>query len=210
MPKRFTEPARHVMVGAQEEARALGHDYVGTEHLLLGLLLVEDGLAARTLDSLDITLDDVRGHVARIAGPVTDVAPGGEIRFTPRAEKAIDLAESEADALGHRFIATEHVLLGVTRVDDGVAARLLVDFGASPDAVRSAVLDMLSGEAPPPMRRAGGAPRRPGRRWEYRVEPGGDELDEARLNALGAEGWELVSTYAGPSGTSAVLKRRRA
>jgi ATP-dependent Clp protease ATP-binding subunit ClpC len=110
--ERFTERARQVVVLAQEEARALRHNYIGTEHLLLGLLREEEGLAARVLRSLDVELEAVREQVARIVG-TGEEATSGQIPFTPRAKKVLELALREAKAMGHGYIGTEHVMLGL-------------------------------------------------------------------------------------------------
>jgi len=133
--ERFTERARQVVVLAQDEARALKHNYIGTEHILLGLLREEEGLAARVLESLDITVEEVRAQVARIVGQGDEVTTG-QIPFTPRAKKVLELALREALSLGHNYIGTEHILLGLVRENEGVAARILLDFDA--DARRSA------------------------------------------------------------------------
>ena len=109
--ERFTERARQVVVLAQDEARALKHNYIGTEHILLGLLREEEGLAARVLESLDITVEEVRAQVARIVGQGDEVT-SGQIPFTPRAKKVLELALREALSLGHNYIGTEHILLG--------------------------------------------------------------------------------------------------
>src|SRR5438477_8207382 len=126
MFERFTERARQVVVFAQDEARALRHDYIGTEHLLLGLLRVEEGLAARVLESLEITIEDTRAQVARIVGQGDEVTTG-QIAFTPRAKKVLELAWDEARSLGHNYIGTEHVLLGLLREGDGVAWHILTE-----------------------------------------------------------------------------------
>ena len=127
MFERFTERARQVVVLAQDEARALKHNYIGTEHILLGLLREEEGLAARVLESLDITVEEVRAQVARIVGQGDEVTTG-QIPFTPRAKKVLELALREALSLGHNYIGTEHILLGLVRENEGVAARILLDF----------------------------------------------------------------------------------
>src|SRR4051812_21512824 len=127
MFERFTERARQVVVLAQDECRALKHNYIGSEHILLGLLREEDGLGARVLDSLEITAEEVRAQVARIVGQGDEVTVG-QIPFTPRAKKVLELALSEALALGHNYVDTYHILLGLVRVDDGVATRVLLDF----------------------------------------------------------------------------------
>ena len=146
MFERFTARAREVVALAQDEARRLRHGYVGTEHLLLGLLRDEEGVAARVLDSLDITLEEVRAQVERIVGRGEGVA-AGELRFTPRAKKVLDLALREALALKHDSIGTEHILLGLVREQEGVAARILLDFDADPRTVRAAFYREL-GETP--------------------------------------------------------------
>jgi ATP-dependent Clp protease ATP-binding subunit ClpA len=147
--ERFTERARQVVVLAQDEARGLRHNYIGTEHLLLGLLREEEGLAARVLDSLDVTLWEVRDQVARIIGEGEE-ATSGQIPFTPRAKKVLELSLREAKALRHTHIGTEHILLGLMREGEGVAARILLDFGADAEAVRNEVIRLLSGGSRPP------------------------------------------------------------
>ena len=144
MFERFTERAREVIVLAQEEAAGLGHDFIGTEHLLLGLLRDEEGLAARVLEGLDVTADEVRAQVARIVGEGRE-SPSGMIPFTPRAQKVLELALREALSLGHGHIGTEHILLGLVRENEGVAARILLDFGADAHRVRSDVLAVMYG-----------------------------------------------------------------
>jgi ATP-dependent Clp protease ATP-binding subunit ClpC len=133
-----------VVVLAQDEARALRHNYIGTEHLLLGLLREEDGVGARVLDSLDVTLDEVRAQVGRIVGSGEDVTTG-QIPFTPRAKKVLELSLRESQALGHNFIGTEHILLGLVRENSGVAARILLDFDADAERVRNATAAVLGG-----------------------------------------------------------------
>src|ERR1700710_627316 len=144
MFERFTERARQVVVLAQDEARALKHNYIGTEHILLGLLREEEGLAARVLDSLDITVERVRAQVVRIVGSGEEVT-SGQIPFTPRAKKVLELALREALSLGHNYIGTEHILLGLVRENEGVAARILLDFDADSEKIRNEVIRMLSG-----------------------------------------------------------------
>ncbi len=154
MFERFTERARQVVVLAQEEARTLKHNYIGTEHILLGLLREEEGLAARVLESLDITVERVRAQVVRIVGSGEEVT-SGQIPFTPRAKKVLELALREALSLGHNYIGTEHILLGLVRENEGVAARILLDFDADSDKIRNEVIRMLSG---PGGRRPGQTP----------------------------------------------------
>jgi ATP-dependent Clp protease ATP-binding subunit ClpC len=144
MFERFTERARQVVVLAQDEARTLKHNYIGTEHILLGLLREEEGLAARVLDTLDITVEEVRAQVARIVGQGDEVTTG-QIPFTPRAKKVLELALREALSLGHNYIGTEHILLGLVRENEGVAARILLDFDADAERIRNEIIRMLSG-----------------------------------------------------------------
>ncbi|MDP2211290.1 MAG: ATP-dependent Clp protease ATP-binding subunit [Candidatus Aquicultor sp.] len=144
MFERFTERARRVVVFAQEEARMLNQNYIGTEHLLLGLIREEEGVAARGLQSLGISLHDVRAQVEEIIGRGTS-APVGHIPFTPRAKKVLELSLREALQLGHNYIGTEHILLGLIREGEGVAARVLYNLGADLDRVRNQVIQLLSG-----------------------------------------------------------------
>jgi ATP-dependent Clp protease ATP-binding subunit ClpC len=140
--ERFTERARQVVVLAQDEARGLRHNYIGTEHLLLGLLREEKGIAARVLAGFDVTLDEVRSQIARIVGPGDEPATG-QIPFTPRAKKVLELALREAMQLQSSFIGTEHLLLGIARENQGVASRILLDFDVDADEIRSGVLKAL-------------------------------------------------------------------
>ena len=142
MFERFTERARQVVVLAQDEARTLKHNYIGTEHILLGLLREQEGLAARVLDSLDITVEEVRAQVARIVGQGDEVATG-QIPFTPRAKKVLELALREGLSLGQTYIGTEHILLGLVRENEGVAARILLDFDADAEKIRNEIISAL-------------------------------------------------------------------
>jgi hypothetical protein len=142
---RFTDRARRAVHLAQEEARLLRHDYVGTEHLLLGLLYESQGVAAKALESLGISREDVRGQVEEIIGHGQGSRPG-HIPFTCRAKKVLELSLREALALGHHYIGTEHLLLGVLREGEGVAAQALVRLGAGHALVRERVLSMLRGD----------------------------------------------------------------
>ncbi len=144
MFERYTERARQVVMLAQEEARTLKHNYIGTEHILLGLLREEEGLAARVLQSLDITVERVRVQIVRAVGSGEEVT-FWQIPFTPRAKKVLGLAFREALALGHNYIGTEHILLGLVREDDGVASRILLDFDADSNKIHDEVIRMLSG-----------------------------------------------------------------
>jgi ATP-dependent Clp protease ATP-binding subunit ClpC len=143
--ERFTDRARRVVVLAQEAARMLNHNYIGTEHILLGLIYEEEGVAAKALDSLGISPDAVRQQVEEIIGQGQSV-PTGHIPFTPRAKKVLELSLREALELGHNYIGTEHILLGLLREGEGVAAQVLEKLGASLDRVREKVLDILGGE----------------------------------------------------------------
>ena len=143
MFERFTPMARQVVAFAQQEAVALGHEYIGTEHLLLGLLHEEHGLAARVLTSLSVSVDVVRAEVARILGEGV-VTITGQIPFTPRVKHVLELASTEADELGHAIVGTEHVLLALLREGSGVGVQLLADAGVTPESGRAAVLRALN------------------------------------------------------------------
>jgi ATP-dependent Clp protease ATP-binding subunit ClpC len=145
MFERFTERARQVVVLAQDEARLLRHDYIGTEHILLGLIREEDGLAARVIDFLGLTLEGVRTEVVRRVGEGGEHATTGQIPFTPHAKQTLELALREALALGHKYIGTEHVLLGLVAIDESLGVEILKRFGATPVVVRDSVIRMLSG-----------------------------------------------------------------
>ena len=144
MFERFTDRARRVVVLAQEEARMLNHNYIGTEHILLGLIHEGEGVAAKALESLGIALEGVRAQVEEIIGQGQQ-APSGHIPFTPRAKKVLELSLREALQLGHNYIGTEHILLGLIREGEGVAAQVLVKLGADLNRVRQQVLQLLSG-----------------------------------------------------------------
>jgi hypothetical protein len=143
MFERFTDRARRVVVLAQEEARHLDHNYIGTEHILLGLIHEGEGVAARALTALGISLEAVRSEVVEIVGH-GDEAPTGHIPFTPRAKKVLELSLREALALSHNYIGTEHILLGLIREGEGVAAQVLVKEGGSLDRVRQQVIQILA------------------------------------------------------------------
>ena len=146
MFERFTDRARRVVVLAQDEARRLNHDYIGTEHLLLGLIHEGKGVAARVLEELGISLAAVRQQVEEIIGTGLE-PPDGRIPFTPRAKKVLELSLREALQLGHDYIGTEHILLGLLREGDGVAAQVLVSLGADLNVVRERVIGVLHGTA---------------------------------------------------------------
>ena len=145
MFERFTERARRVVVLAQQEARALQHNYIGTEHLLLGLLGTEEGLASRGLVGLGVTLDEARAQVVRIVGQGDEITTG-QIPFTPRAKRVLELSMNEGLSLGHNYVGTEHLLLGLVRENDGVASHILRDrFGLDAEMIRKEIIRMLSG-----------------------------------------------------------------
>ena len=213
--ERFTERARQVVVLAQDEARGLRHNYIGTEHLLLGLLREDEGVARRVLESLGISLDEARAQVVRIVGE-GEAPPAHQIPFTPRAKKVLELSLREAIRLRHDYIGTEHILLGLVHENEGVAVRILLDFGVDDKRVREAVFELVS----PGTRPRAGLRRRPRAatfrtqphpQWEYRIERRGalDHEAEGLLAALGAEGWELTAVVpAAEGGLQLVLKRR--
>src|SRR3989441_7561312 len=145
MFERFTDRARRVVVLAQEEARMLDHNYIGTEHLLLGLVHEGTGIASTALESLGISLRDVRARVEAIIGRGGG-GPHGQIPFTPRAKKVLELSLREALQLGHDFIGTEHILLGLIREGEGVGAQVLVALGADLERVRRQGVELLSGD----------------------------------------------------------------
>ena len=173
MFERFTDRARRTVVLAQEEARLLQHNYIGTEHLLLGLIHEGEGVAAKALESLGIGLEAVRQQVEEIIGR-GQYASSGHIPFTPRAKKVLELGLREAIQLGHNYIGTEHILLGLIREGDGVAAQVLVRLGADLNRTRQRVIEVLHGHAAEVIR----------------VGPGGETLADrlasitARLGAI--------------------------
>ena len=180
MFERFTERARQVVVLAQEEARTLKHSYIGTEHILLGLLREGEGAAAQVLESLDITVERVRAQVVRIVGSGEEVT-SGQIPFTPRAKKVLELALREALSLGHNYIGTEHILLGLVRENEGVAARILLDFDADSEKIRNEVIRALSAA------RSGIAPTAYGDRGAFDFTPAETSDLATRLAPLSSE-----------------------
>jgi ATP-dependent Clp protease ATP-binding subunit ClpC len=142
MFERFTDRARNVVVLAQQEARLLKHNYIGTEHILLGLVRESDGLAAKALESLGIGLEAVREQVEEIIGR-GQKSPSGNISFTPRGKKVLELSLREALQFGHNYIGTEHILLGIIREGEGVAAQVLVNLGGDLKTVRQQVIQLL-------------------------------------------------------------------
>jgi ATP-dependent Clp protease ATP-binding subunit ClpC len=202
--ERFTERARQVVVLAQDEARALKHNYIGTEHLLLGLLREEEGLAARVLWSLDVTVEEVRAQVARLIGQGDEVTTG-QIPFTPRSKKVLELALREARSLKHNYVGTEHLLLGLVRENEGVAARILLDFDADAEKIRNEVIRMLTG--PGRVKR----PEPPRLNWEYTVRTleGRTETWPEQLTSWRREGWELLTVVEEDGTRRALLERRK-
>jgi ATP-dependent Clp protease ATP-binding subunit ClpA len=140
---KFTERAKRVLVLAAEEARLMNHNYIGTEHFLLGLSAEGSGIAAKVLDSMDVGLDQVRRGVEFVVGR-GDKAPEGPLKLTPRAKRVIELAVDEARRLNHKYIGTEHMLLGLVREGEGVAAGVLESMGATPELVRGKVIEIVT------------------------------------------------------------------
>src|SRR6266705_5568715 len=198
MFERFTDRARRVVVLAQEEARLLNHNYIGTEHILLGLIHEGEGVAAKALESLGISLEAVRAQVEEIIGE-GQTAPTGHIPFTPRAKKVLELSLREALQLGHNYIGTEHILLGLIREGEGVAAQVLAGLGADPTRVRAATLNVLGTvEADEPLAQMGVA-------WS------GETLESWERRVAGEEPFELVRVvplarrFEAPGGHALVL-----
>ena len=175
------------MVLAHEEADGLKHGYIGTEHILLGLLRDSEGFAAQVLGSFDLTVERVRGEVVRMVG-LGQGADSGQIPFTPRAKRALELADREAVGLGHSYIGTEHILLGLIALNDGVAERILVDLGAGPDKVRSEVVRTLS---------SAGALNRPRNASPHAPQPPRSGFDEWIRVGPGAGARRLLTVAAG-------------
>lgn len=150
MFERFTERAREVVVLASEEARLLRHGYIGTEHLLLGLIREEEGIAARVLESHGVGLEEARERVSKIVGQ-GDASAGGQMPFTPRTTKILDLALREALAMNHNYIGTEHVLIALLHEGGGVALHVLEELGAPPEQVWESVYRQLGASEPPPL-----------------------------------------------------------
>ncbi len=155
MFNRFTERARKVIILAKEEARRFNHDYIGTEHILLGLIREGEGVAAAVLQKLEVSLENIRLEIEKLVqpGPTTQII--GDIPFTPRAKKALELAAEEARSLGHNYIGTEHLLLGLIREGEGIASQVLLNLGMDLNSVRNEVMSLL-GSALPGMNAQGG------------------------------------------------------
>jgi ATP-dependent Clp protease ATP-binding subunit ClpC len=193
MFQRFTDRARRVVVLAREEARGLGHDHVGTEHILLGIITEGQGVASKTLDELGISPDAVRQQVEERIGR-GEHEPDGNIPFTPRAKRVLELSLREAQQLGHDYIGTEHILLGLIREGDGEAAQVLIGMGADLARARVEVARLLgihmAGSAVTPELRAAGAGRL--RQIEVRLES-----IEAKVDAIEAR-FDIVLDEPGP------------
>jgi ATP-dependent Clp protease ATP-binding subunit ClpA len=162
--ERFTDPAKRAIALAQEEARMLNHNYIGTEHILLGLVHEGDGAAAKVLESLNISLEAVRRQVEEIIGQ-GQAAPTGALPFTPRAKKVLELSFREALQLGHNYIGTEHILLGLIREGEGVGAQVLQKLGADLDRVRNRVVRIIVHRVLEPGREVPTEARMPTERW---------------------------------------------
>lgn len=174
MFERFTDAARRVIVQAQEEARLLGHDWIGTEHLLLGLLQGSDPIAAQTLGSMGLDLSGVRERIQQAVGPQAGAAPDGHIPFTPRSKKVLEMSLREAIRLHHNYIGPEHLLLALVEEGSGVAPQVLISLGATPEDIRTRVLAALNdgdtlGRTPEPVQSTEGALRRRIAILEHRV-----------------------------------------
>ena len=198
MFERFTDRARRVVVLAQEEARLLHHNYIGTEHILLGLIHEGEGVAAKSLESLGISLEAVRNQVEEIIGQGGS-SPSGHIPFTPRAKKVLELSLREALQLGHNYIGTEHILLGLIREGEGVAAQVLVKLGADLSRVRQQVIQLLSGY---------GGPQGSGSQEKATTSPGGSGETGSGSLVLDQFGRNLTK-LAKDSGLDPVIGRQR-
>ena len=188
MFERFTNPARHVIVSAQEEARGLRHNYIGTEHLLLGLFHEPEEIAARFLASSGMTLESARDDVTKQIGP-GKAEPEGHIPFTPRAKKALEMAFRESKALNHDYIGTEHLLLGLIRLGEGVGPRIIAERCGDLLRARLAILDLLPASA---------TTARPRHWWSSSAKPGAIELGpEVRVTAATEVALREASRLAG-------------
>jgi ATP-dependent Clp protease ATP-binding subunit ClpC len=177
--ERFTDRARRVVVYAQEEARMLNHNHIGTEHVLLGLILEGEGVAARALAAMSISLDSARYRVDEIIGE-GQAAPTGHIPFTPRAKKVLELSLREALQLGHDYVGTEHILLGLVREGEGVGAKVLQELGVSLQQVRTTVLQLLAGYTASAQEPASGDPFRTTSGFSSEAPPEGRLTQEPR------------------------------
>jgi len=198
MFEKFTDRARRVIVLAQEEARLLNHNYIGTEHILLALIHEGQGVAARALESLGVSLEDVRRNVEEMIGRGQHEL-SGHIPFTPRAKKVLELSLRESQQLGHNYIGTEHILLGLIREGEGVAAQVLVKLGADLNRVRQQVLQLLPGREEAGESETGG-------RWETVARP---DSGDRRAAALDRHEAGRRGAASGPGGAGARTGRGR-
>ena len=194
MFERFTDQARRVVVLAQEEARRLDHNYIGTEHILLGLLRDGEGVAVEALDGLGVSLEETRAKVGEIIGHGSD-QQSGHIPFTPRAKKVLELSLREALELGTDYIGTEHILLGLIREGQGVAAQVLVDLGAGLDQTREKVLELI---------REGGPEDEPAGELEARLTRMGPDV---RVVGSPAQVREIIARLRSIDGRLAAVER---
>ena len=148
MFNRFTERARKVIILAKEEARRFNHDYIGTEHILLGLIREGEGVAAAVLQKIGVSLENIRLEIEKLVQPGPSTQIIGDIPFTPRAKKALELAAEEARSLGHNYIGTEHLLLGLIREGEGIASQVLLNLGMDLNTVRNEVMELLGSALP--------------------------------------------------------------
>ena len=193
MFERFTDRARRVVVLAQEEARLLNHSYIGTEHILLGLIHEGEGVAAKALESLGISLEAVRNQVEEIIGQGGS-SPSGHIPFTPRAKKVLELSLREALQLGHNYIGTEHILLGLIREGEGVAAQVLVKLGADLSRVRQQVIQLLSGYQGPSGRTESSGTAGANVGGSTKEDPAGDKGNSQILDQFGRNFTQLAGS----------------
>ncbi len=199
MFERFTDRARRVVVLAQQEARELGHNYIGTEHILLGMVREGEGVAVEALKSLGISLETVRHQVEEMIGRGQD-EPSGHIPFTPRAKKVLELSLRESHQFGHRYIGTEHILLGVIREGEGVAAQVLIKLGADLSRVREQVLQILGAHA-----REAGAEGETAVTWE--ADPGLTGEREVRIVGSPAQLAEMITRLRSIDARVAAIER---
>src|SRR5437868_5922259 len=181
---RFTDRARRVMGLARQEAQRFNHEYIGTEHILLGLIQEGSGVAANVLRNLDIDLDKIRREVEKIVQSGPSMVTMGQLPFTPRAKKVLELAVEEASNLGHNYIGTEHLLLGLIRENEGIAAQVLLNLGTKLEEVREEVLELLGADqgegGQPGQTQSGGAGGGPS---EFSAGEGGGEEPTAETPA---------------------------
>jgi ATP-dependent Clp protease ATP-binding subunit ClpA len=204
MFERFTDRARRVVVMAQEEARMLDHNYIGTEHLLLGIAHEGNGVGAKALESLGINLDAVRQQTEGVIGR-GEQAPSGHIPFTPRAKKVLELSLRESTQLGHRYIGTEHILLGLLREGQGVAAQVLAGLGVDLDQVRQQVIELLQARSEQVAATARQSARRAGPRP---AEEGAAQLTSLDLRLDAIERWVGIPTAVDDLGKEIAEVRR--